>query len=323
MCYIKSMSRCRADVPPARCSPPLPRCRLRRWPGRARAGPAAPAAAEAAAGHAGSRPWRQGSRRDRGFRHLREARRLRRGRGAAAPAAAERTVPGRADPRAGRVHPACTTGSPSPSAHGAALFVSMHADALLDPSVRGASVYTLSDTASDAQTADLARRENSADRFGGPSFRNLPPVVADILASLVRQETRVGSARMARAGGRRAASRRSGCCPTRRAMPASWSCAQPTFRACWSKWASCQTIKTKRRCVVQNTGRGLPGRCAGRSRRHLACRAPAARISRPARGRGRWVRTGEVRGPRPETAGRAGSKPAAPAAPKRRAACSA
>lgn len=81
---------------------------------------------------------------------------------------------------------------------GAALFVSMHADALHDPSVRGASVYTLSDTASDAQTADLARRENSADRFGGPRFRDLPPGVADILSSLVRQETRVDSARMAR-----------------------------------------------------------------------------------------------------------------------------
>jgi N-acetylmuramoyl-L-alanine amidase len=81
--------------------------------------------------------------------------------------------------------------------HGAALFVSMHADALSDHSVRGASVYTLSDTASDPQTAALAVRENSADRFG-PGLQNLPPDVARILASLVRQETRLGSARMAR-----------------------------------------------------------------------------------------------------------------------------
>jgi N-acetylmuramoyl-L-alanine amidase len=80
---------------------------------------------------------------------------------------------------------------------GAALFVSMHADALSDHSVRGASVYTLADTASDAQTAALARRENSADRFGGPSFHGVTPEVARILASLVRQETRTGSARMA------------------------------------------------------------------------------------------------------------------------------
>ncbi len=80
---------------------------------------------------------------------------------------------------------------------GAALFVSMHADALRDPGVRGASVYTLSNTASDAQTAALAVRENSADRFGGPGFRDAPPEVARILSSLVRQETRAGSTRLA------------------------------------------------------------------------------------------------------------------------------
>jgi N-acetylmuramoyl-L-alanine amidase len=81
---------------------------------------------------------------------------------------------------------------------GAALFVSMHADALADHSVRGASVYTLAEQASDAQTAALARRENASDRFAGPEFRGTSPEVARILASLVRQETRLGSARMAR-----------------------------------------------------------------------------------------------------------------------------
>lgn len=81
---------------------------------------------------------------------------------------------------------------------GASLFVSMHADALNDPQVRGASVYTLADAASDAQTAAVARHENAADRFAGPSFRDAPPEVARILGSLVRQETRAGSARMAR-----------------------------------------------------------------------------------------------------------------------------
>ena len=81
-------------------------------------------------------------------------------------------------------------------ARGAALFVSMHADAIADPSVRGASVYTLSDTASDAQSAALAVRENSADRFAGPAFRDMPPQVAQILGSLVRRETRAGSAHL-------------------------------------------------------------------------------------------------------------------------------
>jgi N-acetylmuramoyl-L-alanine amidase len=81
----------------------------------------------------------------------------------------------------------------------AMLFVSLHADALDNPAVRGASVYTLSDSASDAQTAALARRENAADRFGVPGFRDVPPEVARILASLIRQETRAGSARIAAA----------------------------------------------------------------------------------------------------------------------------
>jgi N-acetylmuramoyl-L-alanine amidase len=82
-------------------------------------------------------------------------------------------------------------------AHEAALFVSMHADALADHAVRGASIYTLANTASDAQTAALAQRENSADRYGGPVL-STSPEVARILASLVRRETRVGSVRMAR-----------------------------------------------------------------------------------------------------------------------------
>jgi N-acetylmuramoyl-L-alanine amidase len=79
---------------------------------------------------------------------------------------------------------------------GADLFVSMHADSVPDHSVRGASVYTLSTDASDRQTAGLAIRENSADRFAGPGFRGVSPSVARILASLVGRETRIGSAHL-------------------------------------------------------------------------------------------------------------------------------
>ncbi len=79
-------------------------------------------------------------------------------------------------------------------AKGAALFISIHADALTDHTVHGASVYTLAATASDAQTARLAQRENAADRYAGPGAKSVSPHVADILASLVRHETRVGSA---------------------------------------------------------------------------------------------------------------------------------
>ena len=86
-----------------------------------------------------------------------------------------------------------------PQRRQAALFVSMHADATPTHEARGASVYTLADVASDTQTAALARRENSADRFAGPRFHAASPAVEEILASLVRDETRLGSAHMARA----------------------------------------------------------------------------------------------------------------------------
>lgn len=80
----------------------------------------------------------------------------------------------------------------------AALFLSIHADALDDASVRGASVYTLAEHASDSIAERIARNENRADRFVGPSFQGVTPEVARILISLVRRETLNGSARMAR-----------------------------------------------------------------------------------------------------------------------------
>ncbi|MFT8246401.1 N-acetylmuramoyl-L-alanine amidase family protein [Roseomonas sp. BN140053] len=77
----------------------------------------------------------------------------------------------------------------------ASLFVSLHADSA--PGARGASVYTLSETASDALSAGLARRENAADAAGGIDIPPVSPEIARILVSLVRQETRQGSDRMA------------------------------------------------------------------------------------------------------------------------------
>ena len=78
----------------------------------------------------------------------------------------------------------------------AALFLSLHADCA--PGARGASVYTLSETASDALAAALARRENEADRAGGLRLPSVSPEVDRILLSLMRQETRAGSERLAR-----------------------------------------------------------------------------------------------------------------------------
>lgn len=78
---------------------------------------------------------------------------------------------------------------------GAALFLSIHADAVADRAVHGASVYTLAGAASDAQTATIAAHENAVDRLGGHTT-GVSPHVADILASLTRHETRVGSAHL-------------------------------------------------------------------------------------------------------------------------------
>ncbi len=76
------------------------------------------------------------------------------------------------------------------------LFVSLHADSA--PGARGASVYTLSETASDAMSEALARRENRADLAGGLRLPSVSPEVQRILISLMRQETQAGSARLAR-----------------------------------------------------------------------------------------------------------------------------
>ncbi len=78
----------------------------------------------------------------------------------------------------------------------AALFVSLHADSA--PGARGASVYTLAETATDSMSAALAIRENRADLAGGLRLPSVSPEVQRILISLIRQETRAGSHRLAR-----------------------------------------------------------------------------------------------------------------------------
>ncbi len=83
--------------------------------------------------------------------------------------------------------------------NGASLFVSMHADAIANPAVRGASVYTLATHPSDAQSAMLAQSENAADRFASGQAGAPSAAVTNILASLVRRETRTESALMQRA----------------------------------------------------------------------------------------------------------------------------
>jgi N-acetylmuramoyl-L-alanine amidase len=74
----------------------------------------------------------------------------------------------------------------------AALFISVHADALSEyADVSGSTVYTVADRASDAEAARIAARENAADRVPGGRKRLNDPDVADILFDLRRRETRI------------------------------------------------------------------------------------------------------------------------------------
>jgi N-acetylmuramoyl-L-alanine amidase len=84
--------------------------------------------------------------------------------------------------------------------HKAALFLSIHADSLPrgEGDAQGATVYTLSDTASDAEAAKLAESENRADLIAGINLTEEPAEVADILIDLARRETKTFSNRFAR-----------------------------------------------------------------------------------------------------------------------------
>jgi N-acetylmuramoyl-L-alanine amidase len=83
---------------------------------------------------------------------------------------------------------------------GAALFVSIHADALprREGDAQGATIYTLSDKASDAEAERLAENENKSDAIGGVNLTDEPTEVADILIDLAQRETRTFSNRFAR-----------------------------------------------------------------------------------------------------------------------------
>ena len=85
-------------------------------------------------------------------------------------------------------------------ANTAALFVSIHADALpkREGDAQGATVYTLSDRASDAEAEKLAEAENKADAIAGINLTEEPAEVADILIELTQRETRTFSNRFAR-----------------------------------------------------------------------------------------------------------------------------
>jgi N-acetylmuramoyl-L-alanine amidase len=70
------------------------------------------------------------------------------------------------------------------------LLISIHADTIRDKSLRGATVYTLSEKASDEVAQAVAQQENLSDAIGGVSVPVEDQHVADILIDLTRRETK-------------------------------------------------------------------------------------------------------------------------------------
>lgn len=81
----------------------------------------------------------------------------------------------------------------------ASLFISIHADALrrAEGDAQGASVYTLSEQATDTEAAHLAESENKADVIAGIDLTAEPDDVADILIDLAQRETKSFSVKFA------------------------------------------------------------------------------------------------------------------------------
>jgi N-acetylmuramoyl-L-alanine amidase len=77
------------------------------------------------------------------------------------------------------------------------LFISLHADSSFVGDPRGASIYTLSETSSDAEAAALAAKENKADLIAGVDLSKQNVVVTSILIDLAQRETKNLSARFA------------------------------------------------------------------------------------------------------------------------------
>ena len=78
-------------------------------------------------------------------------------------------------------------------AYGADLFISLHADAAPQDYVHGATIYSLSERASDAEAAAIAARENLSDAVSGAIEPQLQEDVSGILADLLRRETKAMS----------------------------------------------------------------------------------------------------------------------------------
>ena len=84
----------------------------------------------------------------------------------------------------------CSTAYHLARDHKADLFIAIHADTLDDSSVRGTTLYTVSDKASDAVADALAQKENRADIIAGMDLGKQKEEVANALITLAQRESK-------------------------------------------------------------------------------------------------------------------------------------
>lgn len=70
------------------------------------------------------------------------------------------------------------------------LFIALHADTVSDSSVRGTTLYTVSDKATDAEAEALAQKENRSDVIVGIDLANQSKAVSDVLINLAQRESK-------------------------------------------------------------------------------------------------------------------------------------
>lgn len=70
------------------------------------------------------------------------------------------------------------------------LFIAIHADTVDEKDVRGTTLYTVSDKATDAVAEALAQKENRADVIAGMDLGNQTKTVSDILINLAQRESK-------------------------------------------------------------------------------------------------------------------------------------
>ena len=70
------------------------------------------------------------------------------------------------------------------------LFIALHADTVSDTTVRGTTLYTVSNKATDAEAEALAQKENRADVIVGMDLGNQSKAVSDVLINLAQRESK-------------------------------------------------------------------------------------------------------------------------------------